>query len=805
MDENSLNELLELAKKYLEAEASTRADAQKKMNAQEEAARKKTIAEQVKAHETLKKKINESADALKKQTGFGEQFKAALKGQSASTEHLKGKIEQLDDEIGNLDDTIKSATDSQEKQIASTRKKELEDIKSTLEKQKVSADQSIAAQKFIAGLGTVTGAMIGAAFSFAKNLQSGASGVKASSDFLATTAMQTGNSIGLLGQFLAAIGPTLALVLPEKFKKLAAFAEYAGRTLEVSGKKIGEYAKDSIEFLTNEVEKTTNAFKVVNQAGAVFGGGMTELRQIAASAGLDVGQLGKVVKNARENLSLMGGGIGEATKRLGSISKELRQSNLGIELRKLGYETEEQTELAAEVAANLNASGKLRVTSDKEVAAMTVQYGKDLKILSDQTGKDAKKAAEKARTDSLKAAVYGKLNEDQRLRLQGVLRGTDESIQQGLLEKIYTGGSAIADAGTNLAMSLNQQVGDSMDVLYNTIMRGSQNSSEAQALALKEGEKMGAAQLVTNKKAQDIYAAQQLKGGNATVERAVSIANALTILGTKQLPGATDRAAAAVEASANNVKPFDVAVAKIEETTNTLRAALGETLTPAITTFANTMVRAIKTVDEILIEKGVKTATTKSSAPGSETKKSAGELAGNVIGGAAGTLFGLPGFAAGSYLGGKLGEGLGKFGENRLYAPLEEERKKAALGRGAKSYREQDLEAAANKGYATVATLPNSKVIPVNITLNPADFSNKQSTNALSNQPQQPAQNVQDGSNTTSNQLSTELVDKFGQLVTSLGEVRDVSRAQLEKHDQMLKTMQEHKDVSERIVQNTYN
>ena len=59
MDENSLNELLELAKKYLEAEASTRADAQKKMNAQEEAARKKTIAEQVKAHETLKKKIND--------------------------------------------------------------------------------------------------------------------------------------------------------------------------------------------------------------------------------------------------------------------------------------------------------------------------------------------------------------------------------------------------------------------------------------------------------------------------------------------------------------------------------------------------------------------------------------------------------------------------------------------------------------------------------------------------------------------------------------------------------------------------
>ena len=191
-----------------------------------------------------------------------------------------------------------------------------------------------------------------------------------------------------------------------------------------------------------------------------------------------------------------------------------------MQVRKLGYTVEEQAELGAQVSANLNASGRLRSTSDKEVANITAQYGRDLKILADITGEDAKKAMEKARLQAMEAdllaAAYEKGGPEAVEKLQAQLATMPEAMKKGYMEFVSTGGTAIADAATNVAITQNPKIMEQYRQQYETL--GNANKKQHDALIetgqLTEQTGKYAREYLENTKTIDISRYQTWRRGN---------------------------------------------------------------------------------------------------------------------------------------------------------------------------------------------------------------------------------------------------------------------------------------------------
>lgn len=568
------------------------------------------------------KSIEKSTDTLKKQLPAQKQFGELLKGQKQSYIDLTDEVDKLDEELRKLRQSASTASDQEKIH----RMQEARDTKLQVA---ASENARRATKNFGIGVADVAQTLLKGAFDYAKNLQSGASGVEAGTAAAATAARATGELISGTGSAMSGLGPVLGM-LKGKLGIFGRALSLIGPILEVFGKKAADFSESAIKFLGDELKKTQRAFKEINQAGALLGSGMTEMRQIAADAGLDVARLAEVVKSSREELLGMGVGLGEATKRIAGISKELRSGELGIQLRKLGFSAEEQASLAASVSARLRASGDERVYSDQEVAKMTVQYGKDLKVLADITGQDAKKAMEKAKLQAMEqdllSEALAKGGPEAVKKLQAQLATMPEAMKKGYMEFVSSGGTAIADAATNVAITQNPKILDQYQELYR--MLGDSNVNAATALR-RTGELNEQTYEYAMKHAGETREiAQAARFGNSEIARgATKIYNDLIKGYTTQAKGATKAADKAADAAAENFKPLDKAIADLEERTLKLQSALGEELLGPITTFAETLAAGTETVSEALEKMGL-------------GQKGMGEKVGNVAGGLAGGALG---------------------------------------------------------------------------------------------------------------------------------------------------------------------
>jgi hypothetical protein len=557
--------------------------------------------------ESFTKSLKRSTDELKKsQPGF-KGLQDFLGGVKTSKDSFNSLREQLDDLDKQIEKTAKSTKDGAVSSDNVAKVSALNAQKRELANAAASKATKAALGNLAIGVGEFATSMAEGAVSFVKGLQDGASGSQLATDAAKNFAKSGAEAASSVAGFGQSVGMVMTLVGGPWVKAIGAAIEVIGMFVDFFAKKSGKAAAEAAELLGKELQKTQKGFKDITEAGAVFGGGMTEMRKTAAEAGLDIAQLATVVKGSREDLTMMGIGAGEATKRLAGVSKELRNSDLGIQLRKLGFTAEEQVELSAGVMANMNAAGNARILNEKQIAEETVKYGKDLKILADVTGQDAKKVAEKARVDSLKAVLDAQLTDKQRDAYQGILRGISNyptEIQEAILQKIA--GGPITNTSAILAMQNNAQLASSVDLYAKTVKDGTLDNHQAQQLALEETGKIGKAQKEANQKALPMLKAG-LYSQDATIQGFTKVADGLTVIAAKQKDGAAKTAKDNVDAQAENMKPLDVAVADLEENTQHLKAALGKELTNAVTGFAEAASKGLETLDDALSKFGVET------------------------------------------------------------------------------------------------------------------------------------------------------------------------------------------------------
>ena len=259
------------------------------------------------------------------------------------------------------------------------------------------------------------------------------------------------------------------------------------------------------EIFAKEFQKSADALKEYTKVGASFAGGMIEMRNIAHDSGMGMKQLQSAVSASSEEIKLMGVTHAEAARMMAHGAKTLATTigtsgnTVRDELLALGYSYEEQAQLVAQVNALDKAAGNTRRMSDAELAATTRTYAKDLKVLADITGKDAKKAMEEAAKKGMEADIMAQLSPEEAKKFQAAYAAMPDYAKKGFLEYVSSGGTAITDQATNIAMSQNKEVEKLIKGSYDNIKDSGKDASAAQKETLKQASAAGQAQRDLNK------------------------------------------------------------------------------------------------------------------------------------------------------------------------------------------------------------------------------------------------------------------------------------------------------------------
>lgn len=251
-------------------------------------------------------------------------------------------------------------------------------------------------------------------------------------------------------------------------------------------------AKTANDIMAAEFKKSVAQLAQYTKAGASFAGGMIEMRNVAHDAGVSMEVMGKAAAAASSDIRTMGLSQGEGAKAVGGALKALATTTNGAgrslrdEMLAMGYSYEEQGALAAQVMANQRAAGITRKMSDEELAQTTRTYAKDLKVLADITGKDAKKAMEEAQKKSMEADIMAQLSPEEAKKFQAAYAAMPDYAKKGFLEYVSSGGAAITDQATNIAMSQNKEVEKLIKGGYDNIKNSSLDASAVQKETLKQ-------------------------------------------------------------------------------------------------------------------------------------------------------------------------------------------------------------------------------------------------------------------------------------------------------------------------------
>jgi hypothetical protein len=374
-------------------------------------------------------------------------------------------------------------------------------------------------------------------------------------------------------------------------------------------------AKMANDFLSAELKKTAGALKDLSAQGASFAGGMTEMRNTANGAGMNLVMFTNVMKSSKDSITLMGLSSTEAAQVLGTNLKSLATTtgksgmSLRNEMLAMGYSYEEQGAIMSQYMAGLQTSGKLEKMSREEIAKGTKDYARDLKVLADLTGKDAKKAMEEAQKKSLEADILAKLSPEEAEKFQKAYASMPDYAKKGFLQYVSSGGTAIADASTNIMMSQNAEFEKLVKGSYDSIKDSSKNASDIQQQVLVGASRVSKEQEKLAKEGGAAINQAATMGIGGVVGETATMANAMIAAGRYQEEAVTASGVAATaqsEATDGATKGF---VQATEAATN-FSIKVEELATQALPKYSELLAKAMQSMVDMLRKAGVNIAET---------------------------------------------------------------------------------------------------------------------------------------------------------------------------------------------------
>jgi hypothetical protein len=157
-------------------------------------------------------------------------------------------------------------------------------------------------------------------------------------------------------------------------------------------------------------EANLKVYQQITQAGANFGGSLTDLRQAALNSYMSLTEFGTFVKSNGEALARMGGSVDGGTRAFVRLSKELISSDLGTKLLSLGYSTEQINSTMATYIASTGGRTRQEMQNTQALAAATSAYMTELDALTQFTGASKDKLAEEAKKAAQNEAFQRKIS-----------------------------------------------------------------------------------------------------------------------------------------------------------------------------------------------------------------------------------------------------------------------------------------------------------------------------------------------------------------------------------------------------------
>jgi phage-related protein len=168
--------------------------------------------------------------------------------------------------------------------------------------------------------------------------------------------------------------------------------------------------------ITDTIGQSIDALRQTGSVGASFNGSLLELNKAAASAGMGLEEYAGFVKNNSKLMANFGGTATEGAKRMGELSKNLRQSDIGQQMQALGISTSDMNSALADYMAIEAQRGKLSGKTNAELTKGAGEYLKNLGDLSRLTGQsvdELSKGIEAQQRDAKLASITARMGDEE--------------------------------------------------------------------------------------------------------------------------------------------------------------------------------------------------------------------------------------------------------------------------------------------------------------------------------------------------------------------------------------------------------
>jgi hypothetical protein len=751
----------------------------------------RTLKELVEQYEKLTKQV--------KQSGNSYSILNKVLGQNTTV------ARQVAEDLAQLDAAIEETVDAADIAVLKQKRRDLE-----LAAQHATQKQML--YQFGQSMAKVGSTAFAGAGQFIKGLQSGGSGIELASGLMTAGLDMAGQTSQALGTAAGSVGQVLMNHTNPRVKALGSIAAVAGPLIGQLGESATKLAKFGVEILAKEVEKTVKAFHTATSSGAMFADGMTGLRNAANAAGLTVDQFAGVLSKHSLDLAAVGMGVTEGAKRVGG-ALNAGGPQMKASLQKLGYGFEEQAGLVAETMKDMRGSGGPLRASNAEVAAQTQRYAENLRTISAITGEDAKKKMDQVRQQANQLAFQQKLagmDETQRKGVINAMANMSEIERKNFMDMVNFG-SVVNKEGA-AAGALSEGLTNSVNGYYQAFQAGTLSEIEARKIQAANSEQVKKDMLDNTGVALAGAAGVGglVQGISESMGKELEFRNAWT-------PQAIAAAESAVEGQKNAGDTLTESVVGAEQAAQNLKLALENELTPAIGKFAEVAKEMLSSVQKMIKDVGLHEGGKAGQSQDSQNwekmkwyeKLESGaartvETAGEVV---SGLSFGLSDKLLG-FLGGK------------SVADTKQERidnetkylEKRALGGPIKSGVPYLV---GENGPEIVWPESAGRVLP-----NPADMVSKGTENSISSSfsgissmlSSLPSpfssiegilNNVTGGTTQTSTSSSAN-ESIMADLKQTLEDLTSTAKAQLDKHDEIVRQLADGNSISERLLNNSY-
>ena len=152
----------------------------------------------------------------------------------------------------------------------------------------------------------------------------------------------SGNALAFLGREAKGAGNAVVGLAGNLLSGSMKLSDYS-KSLETNTKILGKLGK-VVNALTMFAEESLAEYQSLTGIGASFGKQMTEIKIAAAELGMTVEQMTKLFKDNAEGLSAFGGSTDTAISRFRQFSSSVLASDVGTNLRRLGFTVDDINE-----------------------------------------------------------------------------------------------------------------------------------------------------------------------------------------------------------------------------------------------------------------------------------------------------------------------------------------------------------------------------------------------------------------------------------------------------------------------------